>query len=758
MSDEFTQTIVQRFTPPADNVTPDWEDVLRRARIDASASLERSAALNGKAGWVAGALLPTQRRQRFRSRRSLAAGLTVVFAVATLALVTPVGPAIARAVGDFTSWLSGNPGEPASPSEQGAFTRATRSWTGFPSGTELRRLVQTRAVGATFTLYGFRGAGSLCLRLDVSGAESARRLACPPLSELKARAQPALVVAVDYGVGSSGRPPTSGPFPFRPPSASVTFGVVADGVERVSLRYSDGSTARAVLNGNAFLAVNPKPGANERLTGVWAETPDGRVAIPFAAAPTPFGRLAAPARPLRAHGPARVQRVVKGGAIRWLARREPRGDDVPSTVHGIAGVLPNVIFNRQIAPDPAAPERLVVSVLPAGDRYFQGRLRNRLQVCAELVGGRYRGGGCWPAGRLFSTAPFSWTVTGSDQYVTIAGLASDEVARLVLYLGTGKRVAVPLHDNGYFVEAARADYPLRLVAYDSDGLVIGITTLKGDVARPTGPQPAPNATWRTVLRNEAGQVVVARSTSGGSCYAIRHRSGAGTLGCPPPLAPDELEVGFVGGESGFTLTGRAGSAITRVIVHFRDGNEQTIAPKNGYLLALLPRARNATRPAETIGSITGLNAAGDEIAEQPYTDTPRLTGGSGAIRSITPSSISIGRGTTCRRTASSPPLAGYRSGLLVQYLCEDNVLTLIGRSAGGTRWAGRTVWAKGTITALTSSSITIHNDSGRAARVTCSLTAGSPTTSGYKRNQRVQIFCSHGHLTGINRSPRVRNP
>jgi len=65
--------------------------------------------------------------------------------------------------------------------------------------------VSTTAAGQAVELYGFRGAGSLCVRLDV-GASKRDELTCPPLSELRARVQPALVVVADRGVGRSIKP------------------------------------------------------------------------------------------------------------------------------------------------------------------------------------------------------------------------------------------------------------------------------------------------------------------------------------------------------------------------------------------------------------------------------------------------------------------------------------------------------------------------------------------------------------------------
>jgi hypothetical protein len=93
----------------------------------------------------------------------------------------------------------------------------------------------------------------------------------------------------------------------------------------------------------------------------------------------------------------------------------------------------------------------------------------------------------------------------------------------------------------------------------------------------------------------------------------------------------------------------------------------------------------------------------------------------------------------------------------VRYLCENGVLSLIGRSTPDkqTTWATRTVWAKGPITTVTRTRISLHNTNAQtgtpAATMTCALTKSSPQTRGYHTNERVQIFCSHGNLTGINR-------
>ena len=130
-----------------------------------------------------------------RSRRRLSIIAALVAAVVFVAV------ALADQFGGFSAWLTGTPGAPASTAAQRAFDRATRSWEGFPRATQLRLLAQTSVGGATYTLYGFRGEGALCLRLVVTGAQTAHQLACPPLSLLRSTAAPALVAVADAEVG-----------------------------------------------------------------------------------------------------------------------------------------------------------------------------------------------------------------------------------------------------------------------------------------------------------------------------------------------------------------------------------------------------------------------------------------------------------------------------------------------------------------------------------------------------------------------------
>jgi len=108
---------------------------------------------------------------RSRGRRRAAAGAAVLVVALAVGLATPLGSAVARGLDGFSTWLTGEPGAPASHAEQQSFAKANaRSYVSFPNGTKLRQLITQHTGAWTIQLLGFRsGTGSLCLRLVVHG-------------------------------------------------------------------------------------------------------------------------------------------------------------------------------------------------------------------------------------------------------------------------------------------------------------------------------------------------------------------------------------------------------------------------------------------------------------------------------------------------------------------------------------------------------------------------------------------------------------
>ncbi|MDQ3671764.1 MAG: hypothetical protein M3364_04895, partial [Actinomycetota bacterium] len=495
---------LELYIKPFDDEPEAWSDVLSRAGV-----------------------VDRQRTRPPIFRRLRVAAIAVAIAALVALAVSPVGGAIVRGVGDFSAWLSGNPGEPASESEQRAFEAANeRSWGGFPDGTELRRVITTEAAGGTFELFGFRTGGSLCLRLTVEGYPNERpTTVCAPLAELRRAEAPALAVRLDTSFGRRDVPPTEG---YAPARASASFGIVADGVKGVELQTTAGP-ADATVENNAFLAITADPPLGLRSQELTAIGEQGeRVAVALAEAP--FGDYGPQAKREVAPGPKEVERRVEGGRIGWLATRDERGESLEEA--GVddrlvaLGGRGKVRFARVIEPDPVGIRRVVVAlvyVAPNQDPAWPGTQGE--QLCYSLVYRGGGGGGCSPVGRFFERGPFSLGISvqhGGDQYVVVNGLASDDVARLDLYLGSGERVAVPLEDNAYLIEVARTKFPIRLVAYDEAERVIGIETYGHDPLADPGPRPV-ECKQRVVKRvvgpnGTKGVLRVGPSTAGTRCH------------------------------------------------------------------------------------------------------------------------------------------------------------------------------------------------------------------------------------------------
>jgi hypothetical protein len=407
-------------------------------------------------------------RARPRPRRFHLLFAATIIAVA-LAAVSPLRGAIADVFGGFSAWLEREPGAPASRADQRAFEEENRrSWAGFPDGIQLRRLIETDVGGPTYTLFGFRSGDSLCLKLvaTIRGPHSA--LGCAPLSDLRTARAPAVVVTTDAPFGTVAKPPPGSEYGATP--ASATFGIVADGVRRVALRSDDG-VRQALIGGNAFLFVADHPPIGFRIRSAAAVGPAGEhVALPLSSAP--FGLTDLPPEPTgQPTGPSRVDVEIHGGTIGWLSRREPRGEEVPPKIlSGLTRYYP-LTFARAIRPDEGFYARVIIGITrEPGAR-----------MCVELALRTSVGGSCSAPGRtMFEGQPFSIGVagSGSGQYSIVAGAASDAVAAMKVFLRTGDVVDIPLRDNAYLVQVARTSSPIRVVAYDDEGHVIGVQTAR----------------------------------------------------------------------------------------------------------------------------------------------------------------------------------------------------------------------------------------------------------------------------------------
>ena len=401
---------LELYVAPFDKEPEAWTDVLERA------GLAREAATGSSV-----------RRRRRR--------LVLVFAGAALfALgVSPVGGAIARGFGDFSAWLTGSPGEPASESDQRAFDAENeRTWARFPDGPELSRVITTEAGGGRFELFGFRSDDSLCLRLTVEGIPNdGAATGCAPLSDLRRAEAPALAIHLDAGFGHQDVPRSEDGY--VPPRVSASFGIVADGVETVELATSEGPV-EALVENNAFLALSVDPPLGLRTKHLTAIGEQGqRASVTLAEAP--FGNYGPQATPGIAPGPRAVERRVEGGTIGWLVRGEPRGLSLAE-----AGIdtsfflrMGTLRFARALTPDPARNWRVALAIVdvPPGRMPSWSPLRGEV-LCDLGVGGNLGGGGCSPLADWLAHGPISYGTGGSggEQYVFVSGVASDDVGRM----------------------------------------------------------------------------------------------------------------------------------------------------------------------------------------------------------------------------------------------------------------------------------------------------------------------------------------
>lgn len=556
------------------------------------------------------------------SRRLVAIAAALIVALTLVAATTPVGAAIVRGLDGFAAWISGEPGQPASPSEQQAFQQANeRSWSGFAPGTELRRLIQTSASGTTFTLFGFRSGDQLCLRLVAAGAVSAGSTHCAPLQTLQSAKEPALVVAADEGLGTTNEPPNDEGY--VPEAASASFGIVSDGVTKVLLHADDGAHD-ALVASNAFLYVADHPKLGVRVRSVEAVAGNGAsVALPFESAPYGLGLDLSQPPKGTPQGPAHVDRHVKGGTIGWLDAHEPMGKPIPTTFRQ-SRMLAHLgyVFGRLIQPDPQSADRIAVVLTSS---YFSKGPGLCLIWNGDAMGTCMQG----PVSRLFKDDPLyvGMSGSGSDQFSLLEGLASDDVAGIKLFLASGETVDVPLTDNVFLIRVGRAAYPIRLVAYDSEQRVIDVNTFADDGMTSPAPRQA-SASVRERFRVSAADgttaIVSAGDPAGGyRCYSIVYgRGGEEEGGCPPWPLTERLTLGnplnlispSPAGNGDVFLGGQVPDQVASVTVTFPDGTVAGAKMEDGLVVYPIPAAELAG--GRTTLALRAYDRSGTQIAQR----------------------------------------------------------------------------------------------------------------------------------------------
>jgi len=192
---------------------------------------------------------------------------------------------------------------------------------------------------------------------------------------------------------------------------------------------------------------------------------------------------------------------------------------------------------------------------------------------------------------------------------------------------------------------------------------------------------------------------------------------------------------------------------------FAVGQRVELACKDGVLTKI--HRISTTVPTLTVPSgTTSLHAdTGTTSTTTPITTTTTTSAGGtnaygfGSISALTATSISVtgDRTLTCSVSSTSPSLGGFHVGDAVKMGCHNGVLVGIVASTPTTSSTTTTTTATtnaygfGTITALTSSSISVTGDRS----LTCSIGSGSPALGDYHVGDAVKMGCQNSVLYGI---------
>jgi ribosomal protein L21E len=123
--------------------------------------------------------------------------------------------------------------------------------------------------------------------------------------------------------------------------------------------------------------------------------------------------------------------------------------------------------------------------------------------------------------------------------------------------------------------------------------------------------------------------------------------------------------------------------------------------------------------------------------------------GLGTLTALSDASVTVhtdSRNLTCTRNAASPKLGDYHVGDKVKIACTNGFLTAIAKVDAP---PPVTTYGTGTVSALSTTSITVHNDE---RDLTCTLTDASPKLGDYHVGDRVKIYCTNGALVAIARA------
>lgn len=522
---------LERLVPQPAGTRANWDDVVGRAGIR-----------------------PSRRR-------------TLVFAFAFLVAVLITAAAVARSLGGFDAWLSGRPGKPADEDAQSRFEAANgRSWASFPTGTRLRELIRTDVDDREFVLYGFRSGSALCLQLAASGFARQPRQ-CAPVSAVANAGVPIVVLNAQWVYLDRAQRPI----------AEASYGIVADGVDRVGIHAIDGFHA-ATLGGNAYLFVGSRPNTGNRILAVSAL--DGRRRLRLVRIdPEPWR-----AGNRRPPGPAQREARIANPKVGWLERGEKPGF---AAFTGLAkpGRHAGTTSFRFLKPEP--PNGLAV-----------GLSKDPMCVIAVRDTGEASGAAC---GGLFGRGPVN-TLISCDLcggFMEVRGVVADGVERLRLFLADGTSQTARLDHNLFAARVASAQLPIRIVGYDARNRVVA-AEVWGGLPRLEVPRAATHL--RPVFRRRGPNGTTARlyvgpTIRGFQCWRVRFSSGALRGSCVRPFSPGpqtSVELVQPAGRDLF-FVGPVGRRTRRIEIRFANGDIVRLRPVASHYVVAVPREHLSTR-------------------------------------------------------------------------------------------------------------------------------------------------------------------
>lgn len=281
---------------------------------------------------------------------------------------------------------------------------------------------------------------------------------------------------------------------------------------------------------------------------------------------------------------------MHGGRIGWVDRREERGEPLDASRDKF-NLRRGAEFARVLAPDEASSKRIVITVHAGGGASSPQRPPARVGLCTTTVSRDGSMGTCVPLDRPFERWPFTFgygNMGEGAQFASVAGVASDDVARLEIFTATGNQVHVPLKDNAFLADVALARFPVKMVAYDAEGRVIAIAKTRRD----EGPARITGKPVLDLSTSAAGvgslQLKAYRTHEGGECWLARAtgKERVNTSSCVPrdwqlaPMRIGTLEAFFYG---------RVRSDIVSIELRFSDGTIDRVTPgERGYIVHVIP--------------------------------------------------------------------------------------------------------------------------------------------------------------------------